>query len=228
MRLVAAAVCPHPPLLIPQLAAGAAGELDDLRRCCDEAVAGLLAAGPEAIVVVGSGEQPARWPQLPATAFPGPFAGFGRGGPASDVPLSVAVGGWLLDRAGWTGRRPALALGSKPDTTSFVSGSGTDGATALLVMGDGSACRTPGSPGSFDPRAQSFDDTVATALAHADLATLAGLDLDLAAELRVAGVGPWQFLAGAAAGSSWHARLLAHEAPYGVGYLVALWTREAA
>ena len=31
--LVAAAVCPHPPLLVPELAAGAAGELDGAQGC---------------------------------------------------------------------------------------------------------------------------------------------------------------------------------------------------
>jgi len=38
--LVAAAVCPHPPLLVPQLAAGGAPDLDKVRAACDAAVAG--------------------------------------------------------------------------------------------------------------------------------------------------------------------------------------------
>ena len=36
--LVAAAVCPHPPLLVPGVGAGASGELDGLRVACDAAV----------------------------------------------------------------------------------------------------------------------------------------------------------------------------------------------
>jgi hypothetical protein len=35
--LVAAAVLPHPPVIVPEIAAGAAHELDDLRLACDEA-----------------------------------------------------------------------------------------------------------------------------------------------------------------------------------------------
>jgi aromatic ring-opening dioxygenase LigB subunit len=49
--LLAAAVCPHPPLLVPEVAAGAAHETDDLRAACREAVATLA---PYDVLVVGS------------------------------------------------------------------------------------------------------------------------------------------------------------------------------
>lgn len=227
MTLVAAAVCPHPPLLIPELAAGAASELDELRRRCDEAVAGMLAAGPDLVVVVGCGERAAAWKSLPAGGFPGPFAGYRRGGAAPEVPLSLAVGSWLLDRAGWTGPRGGISVTSDPESSDFVIGTGGTGrAVGMLVMGDASACRSVSAPGGFDPRAEVFDDAVATALARADLDALDRLDPDLAVELRVAGLAAWQLLASAARGREWHPRLLAHEAPYGVGYLVALWTAD--
>jgi hypothetical protein len=58
--LVAAAVCPHPPLLVPAIAAGAASELDDLRAACDGAVAGLREAVPDRVVIVGTGARTAR------------------------------------------------------------------------------------------------------------------------------------------------------------------------
>ncbi|MBX6769006.1 MAG: hypothetical protein IRY90_17965 [Actinomadura rubrobrunea] len=38
MALVSAAVCPHPPLLVPEMAGAAAGELDGLPHACDDAV----------------------------------------------------------------------------------------------------------------------------------------------------------------------------------------------
>jgi len=50
--LLAAAVCPHPPLLVPEVAAGAAYETDDLRAACRAAVATL----PEDTVVVGTAQ----------------------------------------------------------------------------------------------------------------------------------------------------------------------------
>ena len=45
--LIAAAVCPHPPLLVPELAGQAAAELDELRAACFEAVRRL---GPATVV----------------------------------------------------------------------------------------------------------------------------------------------------------------------------------
>ena len=50
--LLAAAVCPHPPLLVPEVAAGAAPETDDLRAACRAAVA-VLPGDP---VVVGTAQ----------------------------------------------------------------------------------------------------------------------------------------------------------------------------
>ena len=54
--LIAAAVCPHPPLLVPE-ATGAPGagdaELRRLRTACHQAVSALLAERPDLIAVVG-------------------------------------------------------------------------------------------------------------------------------------------------------------------------------
>ncbi len=52
--LLAAAVCPHPPLLVPEVAAGAAPETDDLRAACRAAVATVA---PYETVVVGGSAQ---------------------------------------------------------------------------------------------------------------------------------------------------------------------------
>ena len=58
----AIAFCPSPPLLVPELAAGAAGELDPLRAACREAVRRLLAAHPDEVVVIGTGSAGGRFP----------------------------------------------------------------------------------------------------------------------------------------------------------------------
>ena len=95
---------------------------------------------------------------------------------------------------------------------------------ALLVMGDGSACRGQKAPGYDDPRAQPYDDAVARALADADAAALAGLDPVLSAELLVAGRAPWQVLAEryGAPPCRGAATCLDYGAPYGVAYFVAI------
>ena len=57
--LIAGAVCPHPPLLIPAALGSAASdppaELRKVTAAAARAVAGLAAAQPEVIVVVGGG-----------------------------------------------------------------------------------------------------------------------------------------------------------------------------
>ena len=56
MLVLAAAVVPHPPLLVPALAAGAAGLVAPLLAACDAVVAGLLARAPRTVVLIGSGQ----------------------------------------------------------------------------------------------------------------------------------------------------------------------------
>ncbi|MEU8588497.1 class III extradiol dioxygenase subunit B-like domain-containing protein [Streptomyces sp. NPDC048664] len=236
--LVAAAVCPCPPLLVPEVAAGAAPELDGARAACVDALGVLAAARPDRLVVVGPAEVSGSlaYPQ----GAPGSFRGFGvdldvRLGPAVPVAAgaprlapSLAVAAWLLDRTGWHAA-PVAGLGVAQDLPSRRCAgigaelAGAEGRVALLVMGDGSACRTVKAPGYLDERAAGFDAEVARALAAADTAALGALDADLAGELGACGRVPWQVLAGAAEGAGLSGALLYEDAPYGVGYLVAAW-----
>ncbi|MFJ9037656.1 class III extradiol dioxygenase subunit B-like domain-containing protein [Streptomyces sp. NPDC102406] len=236
--LVAAAVCPCPPLLVPEVAAGAAPELDAAREACDEALSALLAAGPDLIAVVGQGARDALYEAGARGSFrpfgvdvevalgPGPGSGDGV------LPPSLSVGAWLLARAGWEGpvRGYEVAPGRSWPTN------GEDGTriaawadrVGLLVMGDGTACRTVKAPGYLDERAEGVDARIAEALRTYDQdGHLAQLDADLAADLKISGRDPWQILSAAwiadndDGGTS---RLLYEDAPYGVGYFVASWT----
>jgi hypothetical protein len=223
--VVVAAVCPHPPMLLPEVASGAAPELDTARTACANVVAELLAAGPDRLIVVGAGPAP---------------SGVEVGRP--DLPLSLAIGEWLLgpDQAP---QLHQIATDAPPETCA-AEGRALAAAPeriALLVMGDGSACRGPKSPGYDDPRAEGFDRAVADALAGADVDALLAVDPDLARELRCAGRAPWQVLAGAlsasangqsangqsangqsANGQRWRGEVYYNEAPYGVAYFVAI------
>jgi hypothetical protein len=242
--VLAAAVLPHPPLLVPALAAGAAPEIAALLAACDAAVAGLLAPVPSVIVCLGPGDattrhQPGDW---------GTLAGFGVAVDApSDhdpaelvaprLPLSLTIGHWLLERSGWTGA--VLTQQVAADLTVSESAAlgarltdETGPAAAWLVLGDASIGRGPKAPGYDDPRAVEFDAEVGRAFADADLDGLLGLDVGLAAELGAAGRSAWQVLAGAvqsdqredgAMGKPIEAAVHYQAAPFGVGYLVADW-----
>lgn len=230
--LVAAVVCPHPPLLVPELAAGAAGELDALRAACDTALEALADGRPDEVVVVGADPDGGSYAATAGASMHPYGVDMRVGGPDGQLPLALAVGAWLVDRAGrpW----PVRYVGIEPDATTrtclavgraLAAGSGR---TALLVMGDGSARLTPQSPGRHDERAEPFDLRVADALASGDVGTLSSLDAALASALMVEGRAAWQVLAGAAGSAirpapGIEARLLFADAPYGVGSFVVSW-----
>ncbi|TYB95606.1 hypothetical protein FXF53_23785 [Micromonospora sp. WP24] len=235
--LVAAAVCPHPPLLVPEVAGAAAAELDALRAACDAAVSRLLAAEPDCVVVLGSGPS-TEWIIPPAIGTLGPFGVDltvplaptpAEAGGGAVLPISLTIGAWLLARHGTRAR--VVGVQVAPDASADEVARVAEELdeyrprVGLLTMGDGSACRGQKSPGYDDPRAQAYDESVAAALAGADAEALLGLDPVLSAELKVAGRAPWQVLAGAvrAAGGDWHGELHYAAAPYGVAYFVAGW-----
>jgi hypothetical protein len=248
--LVAAAVCPCPPLLVPEVAAGAAPELDGLRAACADAVGVLAASRPERLVVIGPAERPGRGVFAPGSA--GSFRPFGvpldvtlgeppatppeplsetpfdeAGEEDPPLPPSLTVGAWLL--RGWSAAPvEGLGVGERLEqercATTGRAVAGSAGRVALLVLGDGSACRTVKAPGYLDERAEPFDTAVAAALAAADIRALEDLDAELAQDLKAAGRAPWQVLAGAAGEAGLSGELLYEAAPYGVGYFVATWT----
>ena len=234
--LVAAAVCPCPPLLVPEVAAGAAPELAAARAACADALGVLAAARPDLLVVVGPAERSGRGVLPEGTR--GSFRGFGvevdvrlgRDGESErELPTSLAVGAWLLERTGWSDAPiEGLGVGEPLEPERCIeTGRGIAARAervAMLVMGDASACRTLKAPGYLDERAAPFDAEVARALGAADAAALRALDAELAYELKASGRAPWQVLAGAAEGADLGGSLLYEDAPYGVGYVVATWS----
>ncbi|MEU5219250.1 hypothetical protein AB0G79_24040 [Streptomyces sp. NPDC020807] len=240
--LVAAAVCPCPPLLVPEVATGAAPELDAARAACADALGLLAAARPDRLYVVGAGGGGV----FPAGST-GSFDGFGvdlsvrlgeapaEGAPEGEaaaerpLPAGLAVGAWLLGRADWADAPvEGLAVDERAAVGELAAaGRGLAASAervALLVMGDGSACRTVKAPGYLDERAAGFDAEAARALGTADVPALLALDAELAYELKAAGRAPWQVLAGAAEDAGLEGRLLHEDAPYGVEYIVAAWS----
>ncbi|WP_430380078.1 class III extradiol dioxygenase subunit B-like domain-containing protein [Streptomyces sp. B1-3] len=114
--LVAAAVCPCPPLLVPEVAAGAAPELDTARAACADALGVLAAARPDLLVVVGPAEQSGRG--VHAEGSRGSFRGFG-----VDVDVRLGAGG-----AGGVGVGPGAAGG-----VGVGVGPGADGGVGVGV-----------------------------------------------------------------------------------------------
>lgn len=229
--LVAAATCPHPPLLLPGVDPGEGADLAQLRAACLAAVSGLANAAPDLLVVVGGSPQVGPFPAEASGSLAAYGVDLRVGAGTPTLPLSLTVGRWLVDEA--APEVPRLLFGVAVDEEAARCanlGAGlADRAdrVALLVMGDGSARRSLKGPGYLDERAAPFDDEVERALSGADHEALLRLDCTLADALLVAGRAPWQVLAGAArAGAgAWQASVTQAAAPFGVSYLVASWMR---
>lgn len=224
------AVLPHPPLLVPELLgggdSGADSGVDAVRAAC-LAVAEDLAACSPSWTAVGAGTSPA--------SAVGTFAPYGvdvrvtlrdgDGAPDPGWSLPALIAGWLRGQVGAreVDLRP-VAPDLSPDACA-ERGRELTGATALLVLGDGSHRHGPHSVGRPDERAAAFDDRVARALAEADPRALLALDPVEAAELGAAGRAPWQVLAGAvlADGRSWRSTRAQTLIPFGVAYHLAVW-----
>jgi tRNA dimethylallyltransferase len=202
--LIAGAVCPHPPLLIPA-ALGAAGSdpPSELRKVSDataRAVAGLAAARPDLLVVAGGGAAEREYGADAAGGLHGFGVAVTIGAGEPVLPLSLTVGRWLLERGGMLDRSGGTAEGP-PVVFQEVARRAAAGdclklgriladrapRVALLAMGDSCARPAREAPGLPDPVAQDYDEEVAEALAAADARWLARLDPALDEELVVAG-----------------------------------------
>jgi hypothetical protein len=248
--LVAAAFLPHPPALVPELAAGVASELAGVREACVAALQRVLEANADLVIVVGDDRVRSTY----AAGAAGSFEGFGVpvavslpgsdvAGAGADLPLSLAVAAWLMESAGpWP-----LVRGEGVPATTSSSDAGALGArwahsaarVAMIAMGDGAATLTVKAPGYLVEGAAQWQKGVAQALADADVVALAAIEPRDAHTFRAAGRVAWQVVAGATGesaddqlaqsdGGQWVGEMLADEAPYGVASPVALWQRASA
>jgi hypothetical protein len=178
--ILAAASVPNPPLLLPGMTGGPVAEVEALRSACLAAIETMAGAEPDLIVLVG-----------------------GTGSGELDSPLSLRVGRSLLAQAGLN--LPIEAVGIPADAAAEecrIAGERIAehrGRVGLLVMADGSACRSLKAPGYLDERAAPFDAMLTEALLARDWAGIGRLDRQLAAELLVGGRAAWQVMAGALA-----------------------------
>ena len=205
--LVAAALVPGTALLVPG-AAGRAEVLVDLRAQALDAVAELVAAGPDLVVVIAPGSRdrqldgPVRATLAPAGILDGRL-GWSR--PAADgaavVGIAASVGLLLLARSGWLAPVRVVEVGPSPggstsaeravrlhavgaDLVAAQAGTGVGGQSGpdrfgLLVVGSLSARHGPDAPLADDARAPAFDARVLADLADGGPAARARLaDLD--------------------------------------------------
>lgn len=224
--LSAIAIVPSAPVMVPELASGAAAELAGLR----EALFTSAAALPARWIAVGAGR--ADGDVTPPQT--GTFAGYGvdvrvalsadDSGAPTELPLCALVAGWLRGQV-------------NPDATTevriYADDHGADAALDLgrrlraeideaadpvgvLVIADGANTLTQPAPGGYDPDSIPVQAALDDALATGDATALARLPATVVG--RVA----YQVLAGLEPEPR-SVKELYRGAPYGVGYFAGVW-----
>ncbi len=226
--IVAAALCPSPPLLVRALT-GTELVLPELRLACEAAVSELLHAGPDLVVIVGAAADTRRWvadERLDLALFaPGQGGRAASSARRQQLPQAIGIGHYLLDEADYSGERlPQSVAYDEPAARCASLGAelaAVASRVALLVLGDGSARRGLKAPGYLDQRSAGFDAEVERLLRAGDVAGLLAIDPGLAKELMATGRPGWQVLAGALSAVKLATRIRYCDDPFGVAYLVA-------
>jgi hypothetical protein len=224
------ALIPSAPVLVPELASGAAAEVQDLSAAVLAAAAEL----PDRWFVIGVGAAD----NVIGPGTVGTFAGYG-----VDVRIALSPDGAGIPRplpvcalvAGWV--RGIANPRASAETWVYAADHEVDAALArgralraevdaitdpvgVLVVADGANTLTPPAPGGYRPESIPAQEALDDALAAGDATALTRLPADILG--RVA----YQVLAGLAGPSPSSARELYRGAPYGVGYFVGIWTPE--
>lgn len=222
------ALVPSAPVLVPELATGAALELVDLST----AVASAAAALPDRWFVVGIGAADT----VIGPGAVGTFGGYGAdvrvglspaaSGAPKPMPLAALMAGWV---------RTVSAPAASAEVWIYAQDHAVDAALArgralraevdalaepvgVLVVADGANTLTASAPGGFDEGSIAVQADLDDALAAGDAEALAGLPDGIVG--RVA----YQVLAGLVGASASSAREFYRGQPYGVGYFVGVWT----
>jgi len=220
--ITAVAFVPSTPMMIPVVAAGAADELGEMRQIAITTVADVIAGANNVVIVAGGAST-----RLIDSGV-GTMRGFGvpldlhlGDGGNTAIGLAGTIGLWLVEQAGWQGPVAVLEVAGQVGAESQRVAQ-EPGATALVVVGDGSAARTEKAPGYLHPDAEAFDSELEAALVAADLAALTA-DSNRADAVMASGVDAWRAAANAVADTAIQAQVNYAEAPHGVGYFIASW-----
>ena len=221
------AIVPSAPVMVPELAGGAADELADLRR----AVATAASSLPVRWVAVGVGQSDA----VVGPERVGTFAGYGvdvrvalspvASDPAAELPLCVLIAGWVRGQARPEAHAEVRVYSDDLDADAAMARgrrlrAEIDEAAdpvGVLVVADGAHTLTAPAPGGYDPDSIPVQAALDDALAAGDVAALTRLPD------AVVGRVAYQVLAGLTEPAPRSAKELYRGAPYGVGYFVGVW-----
>jgi hypothetical protein len=225
--LSAISIIPSAPVLVPELAGGAADEVAELRAAMVAAAATL----PQRWIVVGVGAADG----VIDSDRVGTFAGFGvevvvrlspqAGGQPVEMPLCALIGGWIRSQAQPDAHAQVRVYAESHDAAAAIELGRrlrseidlSSEPTGVLIVADGANTLTPAAPGGYQPADVEVQDALDDALAGGDVSALAQLPA------QVGGRAAFGVLAGLAEPAPRSAKELYRAAPYGVGYFAGVW-----
>ncbi len=225
--LRAIAIIPSAPVMVPELAANAAGELADLRQAVFTAAGSL----PPRWIAIGVGATDA----VLGPDGVGTFGGYGvdvrvtlspdTTDLPAEMPLCALMTAWVRGQASPTARAEVRVYAADHDVDAALTRgrrlrAEIDEAAdpiGVLVVADGAYTLTPPAPGGYDPDSPPVQAALDDALALGDADALTRLPDTIVG--RVA----YQVLAGTAEPGPRSAKELYRGAPYGVGYFAGVW-----
>ncbi|HKP40161.1 hypothetical protein [Mycobacterium sp.] len=225
--LSAIAIVPSAPVMVPELASGAAAELAELR----DAVLTAAASLPDRWIAIGVGQNDV----VVGHERVGTFGGYGvdvritlSPEPAEEpaqMPLCALIAGWIRGQAKPEARAEVRVYATDHDVDAAVARGRrlraeideAGNPVGVLVVADGANTLTPSAPGGYDPDSIAMQAALDDVLAAGDAAALTRLPHTIVG--RVA----YQVLAGLAEPGPRAAKELYRGAPYGVGYFAGVW-----
>jgi hypothetical protein len=217
--IIAAAVIPQPPALLPGLTGGRITEVEELRTAAVNALAWTIAQEPDLIIALADDGVSRIWPDETPIDRSG-YLGTATRTPVLPLGLSV-LRSLLPATAGARLQTVAADLETIAATAAEIAAAAPR--VALVVAADGSARRGLKAPGYIDARAIDHDAHLAQCLRTGDAAGLAALDRHLAAELLSRGATSLRVLGTAVGEQVIEAELDYAADPFGVFYAVARW-----
>lgn len=136
---------------------------------------------------------------------------------------------YYLNKAGFKGQLIHISVGMLSYEEMYTFGKAVQGAigmvdkrVSVIASGDLSHRLTPDAPAGYSPHAKEFDKQVMEAVEKLDIKALLKMDQNVVLDAGECGLRPIFFLMGVVGGLKATGEILSYEAPFGVGYGVAL------
>jgi len=146
-----------------------------------------------------------------------------------DLDHGALVPLYYMQQAGFKGQLVHISVGMLSYEEMYTFGKAVQKAIAIvgkrvavIASGDLSHRLSPGAPAGYSPKAAEFDKQVLQSLQELNIKELLNIDPNLVEEAGECGLRPIFFLMGIVGGMEAAAEILSYEAPFGVGYAVAL------